>query len=123
MISPLIFLASLIEKFDFPEAVGPEIFDIWHKAARPGHGAAQTWHSSLPVALHSSTWCGDRAISYLNNQTENEPFCSWISFPDPHHPFDCPTPWSTMYNLDDVDLNLIQDHECAKKKCRSEKSM
>jgi len=25
MISPLIFLASLTEKLDFPEAVGPEI--------------------------------------------------------------------------------------------------
>jgi hypothetical protein len=25
MISPLIFFASLIEKFDLPEAVGPEI--------------------------------------------------------------------------------------------------
>ena len=92
------------ERFVFEEAGGPEIFDIWHKPAKPGYGAAQTWHSSLPVALHSSTWCGDRAISFLNNQNKNEPFCSWVSFPDPHHPFDCPTPWSTMYNLDDVDL-------------------
>ena len=58
----------------------------------------------MPVALHSSTWCGDRAIALLNNQKENEPFCSWISFPDPHHPFDCPIPWSTMYNIDEVDL-------------------
>jgi hypothetical protein len=28
MISPLIFLANLIEKFDLPEAVGPEIKTI-----------------------------------------------------------------------------------------------
>ena len=92
------------ERFVFDEAGGPEIFDIWHKPAFKGHGAAQTWHSSMPVALHSSTWCGDRAIALLNNQKENEPFCSWISFPDPHHPFDCPIPWSTMYNIDEVDL-------------------
>ncbi len=92
------------ERFVFDEAGGPEIFDIWHKPAFDGHGAAQTWHSSMPVALHSSTWCGDRAIAFLNNQKENIPFCSWISFPDPHHPFDCPIPWSTMYHLDEVDL-------------------
>ena len=92
------------ERFVFDETNGPEIFDLWHKPAKPGHGAAQTWHSSLPVAMHSSTWCGDRTVSFLNDQQENEPFCAWVSFPDPHHPFDCPTPWSTMYNLDDIDL-------------------
>ncbi len=92
------------ERWVFSEAAGPDIFDLWYKPAKPGFGAAQTWHSSLPVALHSSTWCGDRVISFLNNHTKDEPFCAWVSFPDPHHPFDCPSPWSTMYNLDEVDL-------------------
>jgi arylsulfatase A-like enzyme len=27
-----------------------------------------------------------------------------VSFPDPHHPFDCPEPWSTMYPPDAVPL-------------------
>ena len=66
------------ERFVFEEAGGPEIFDIWHKPAKPGHGAAQTWHSSLPVALHSSTWWIEH--SFLNNQNKNEPFCSWVLF-------------------------------------------
>ena len=92
------------ERFVFDEANGPEIFDLWHKPAKSGHGASQTWHSSLPVAMHSSTWCGDRTVSFLNEQKEDKPFCTWVSFPDPHHPFDCPTPWSTMYDLDDIDL-------------------
>lgn len=92
------------ERWVFSEAASPEIFDLWNKPAKPGHGASQTWQSSLPVAFHSSTWCGDRAISYLNKQKKDEPFCAWISFPDPHHPFDCPYPWSSMYDLDEVDL-------------------
>jgi arylsulfatase A-like enzyme len=28
----------------------------------------------------------------------------WVSFPDPHHPFDCPEPWSLLYDPKDVPL-------------------
>lgn len=28
----------------------------------------------------------------------------WISFPDPHHPFDYPVPWSELHAPEDVDL-------------------
>lgn len=36
------------------------------------------------------------------NQSNN--FCVWASFPDPHHPFDAPEPWSRLHDPDDVDL-------------------
>ena len=32
------------------------------------------------------------------------PFCLWASFPDPHHPFDAPEPWSRLHDPDEVDL-------------------
>lgn len=68
-------------------------------------GAPQTWHSGLEPAWHNSTWIGDRAISYLNDRADkDEPFCAWVSFPDPHHPFDCPLPWSLLHKPEDVDL-------------------
>ncbi|MEO1016805.1 MAG: sulfatase-like hydrolase/transferase [Pseudomonadota bacterium] len=72
-------------------------------------GAPQTWHSGLPVAWHNSTWVGDRTIGYLNTHAEdaksgNKPFCAWASFPDPHHPFDCPVPWSLLHDPNDIDL-------------------
>jgi arylsulfatase A-like enzyme len=28
----------------------------------------------------------------------------WVSFPDPHHPFDCPEPWSSMYDPKSITL-------------------
>ena len=28
----------------------------------------------------------------------------WASFPDPHHPFDCPSPWCYLHRPEDVDL-------------------
>ena len=78
---------------------------LWAGETRPGTGAAQTWNSALPVAWHTSTWVGDRAISWLRGrQGKAEPFCARVSFPDPHHPFDCPEPWSRMYDPKDMVL-------------------
>ena len=69
----------------------------------PETGAVQTWSSALPVAWHNSTWVGDRTITLLDRH-QKEPFCIWASFPDPHHPFDAPEPWSRMHSPDDVEL-------------------
>ncbi|RZS84223.1 sulfatase-like hydrolase/transferase [Pigmentiphaga kullae] len=69
----------------------------------PPSGAPQTFRSALPAAWHNSTWIGDRTIEFLRNQGDT-PFCLWASFPDPHHPFDCPEPWSRLHHPDDVDL-------------------
>ncbi|MBI4081198.1 MAG: sulfatase-like hydrolase/transferase [Candidatus Lambdaproteobacteria bacterium] len=70
---------------------------------RPDVGAEQTWHSQLPPAFHTSTWCADRTIRLLERYRE-QPFCIWSSFPDPHHPFDAPEPWSRLHHPDEVDL-------------------
>ena len=69
----------------------------------PVTDAAQTYHSGLPVAWHNSTWIGDRTIEFLR-ANKDKPFCAWASFPDPHHPFDCPEPWSRLHHPDEVDL-------------------
>ncbi|MEM7632510.1 MAG: sulfatase-like hydrolase/transferase [Pseudomonadota bacterium] len=66
-------------------------------------GAAQTWHSKLPVEWHNSTWTANQAIDWLA-QPHADPFCAWVSFPDPHHPFDAPEPWSHLHDPAEVDL-------------------
>ena len=67
-------------------------------------GAAQTFHSRIPLEWHNTTWTADRAIDWIEQQDGEEPFCTWISFPDPHHPFDAPKPWSDLHKPEDVDL-------------------
>jgi arylsulfatase A-like enzyme len=75
---------------------------LW-AAETPEAGAAQTCHSALPVAWHNSTWIADRTIGWLKEaRKKGKPFCAWVSFPDPHHPFDCPEPWSSMYDPRDM---------------------
>lgn len=92
------------EKWFFDTVGGEDAFDLWKDETRPGTGAAQTWSSALPVAWHSSTWATDRALRWLHKRDESKPFCLWLSLPDPHHPFDCPEPWSRLHDRDEVDL-------------------
>ncbi|MGC6536943.1 MAG: sulfatase-like hydrolase/transferase [Candidatus Puniceispirillaceae bacterium] len=84
---------------------GEELNRLYNENAKDTKGAAQTWHSKLPVAFHNSTWTADRAINWLQQDNRgDEPFCAWVSFPDPHHPFDAPEPWSHLHDPAEVDL-------------------
>lgn len=77
---------------------------MWENAGET-KGAAQVWHSKLPVAWHNTPWTADRAIEWLRHGRDGDrPFCTWVSFPDPHHPFDCPEPWSRLHDPAGVDL-------------------
>jgi arylsulfatase A-like enzyme len=82
---------------------GDALQRLYETALEPRSTAVQTFHSALPVAFHNSTWIGDRTIAYLEAHRD-EPFCAWASFPDPHHPFDAPVPWSLLHHPDEVDL-------------------
>lgn len=67
--------------------------------------AAQCWHSQLPPEWHYTPWTADRAMNWLRDGRDpQKPFCAWISFVDPHHPFDCPEPWSHLHDPAKVDL-------------------
>ena len=91
------------ERWFHADGRGAERIRAYRRNAGDTKGAAQTWHSELPVAWHNSTWTADRAIERLR-QDRAAPFCTWVSFPDPHHPFDCPEPWSRLHDPAEVDL-------------------
>ena len=69
----------------------------------PVTGAHETFHSGLPLTWHNSNWIADRSIEYIREHRDT-PFCLWASFPDPHHPFDAPEPWSWLHRPEDVEL-------------------
>jgi arylsulfatase A-like enzyme len=81
-----------------------EALKLWAQGLPPDVGAAQTWSSALPVAWHSSTWLADRTLSFLHTRDQQKPFCTWVSFPDPHHAFDCPEPWVRLYDPKSIKL-------------------
>ncbi len=93
------------ERWFFADGRGHEKNAAYQQNGRDTKGAAQTHHSMLPVAWHNSTWTADRAIAWMQDRPEDaDPFCAWVSFPDPHHPFDAPEPWSRLHAPEDVDL-------------------
>ena len=81
-----------------------EGWDLHVTGAPPDTGAANTWNSQLPEAWHHSNWTADRTIAFLDEQDSSKPFCAWTSFPDPHHPFCPPEPWSRLHPHEDIDL-------------------
>ena len=91
------------EHWYYADGRGDEKNRLYQAHAIEGTGAVQTWHSALPVAWHNSTWIGNQAIRYIERHRD-EPFFLWASFPDPHHPFDAPLPWSRLHAPDDLSL-------------------
>jgi len=83
-----------------------EAWRLWGEEFEPSMSASQTWHSKLPAAWHSTTWVTDRTVNFLNESSETDkPFCLWASYPDPHHPFDAPSPWSRLHHPEEVDIS------------------
>ncbi|MGQ0547086.1 MAG: sulfatase-like hydrolase/transferase [Betaproteobacteria bacterium] len=91
------------ERWFHKDGRGEALQRLYETQLEPRSSAMQTFHSALPPAFHNSTWVGDRTIEFLS-KNQNSKFCIWASFPDPHHPFDAPDPWSRMHHPDEVDL-------------------
>jgi arylsulfatase A-like enzyme len=53
-------------------------------------GAPEVKHNPIPRERYHTDWIADRAIAHLRERPVDEPFFAWVSFPDPHHPFDPP---------------------------------
>ena len=81
------------------------ILDLWNTDMGPESGVKDVFNSALPVARHSSSWVGDRAIDWITSRDKEKPFVMWASFPDPHYCFDCPAPWAYLHHPDEVDIS------------------
>ncbi len=92
-----------------------EAWDLWPQNLGEKPSASQTWNSALPAAWHSTTWVTDEARSFIGEQSDDAPFCLWVSYPDPHHSFDCPEPWSRMYHRDEVDISTTHARDLDKR--------
>lgn len=92
------------ERYYHADGQGAAKHALYRQSAFDTQGAAQCWHSELPLMWHNTPWTADRAIAWLHDRPRDKPFCAWVSFPDPHHPFDCPLPWSRLHHPSEVDL-------------------
>jgi len=53
-------------------------------------GAPEVKVNPIPRGLYHTDWVRDRAEGFLRAHDPSAPFFLWVSFPDPHHPWDPP---------------------------------
>lgn len=61
-------------------------------------GAPQTKHNPIPRDLYHTDWVADRTMAWLDGVGDDDDFFCWMSFPDPHHPWDPPE--SELHRID-----------------------
>ena len=66
--------------------------------------APQVWPTDVPRALYHTDWVADRTLNWLEEQQEDTPWFCWMSFPDPHHPWDPPASEISRINWRDLPL-------------------
>jgi arylsulfatase len=63
-----------------------------------------------PVEVSGSYLLADTAVRYLSDERRaGDPFFLWLSFPDPHTPYQAPEPYASLYNPADVPLPPADD--------------
>jgi arylsulfatase A-like enzyme len=67
-------------------------------------GAPETRINPIPRDWYHTDWVADRTISWLDTVGDDEPWFAWMSFPDPHHPWDPPSSERHRVNWRDLDL-------------------
>ena len=75
-------------------------------AAQPGGetGAPETRINPIPREWYHTDWVADRTIAYLDSLPDDADWFVWMSFPDPHHPWDPPASEQHRCNWRDLDL-------------------
>jgi arylsulfatase A-like enzyme len=87
---------------------GYNVWDELHSASYPQHA---TVRSAFPEEHHQTTWITDRAVDYLEQHPRDRPFFLWVSYVHPHHPFNPPAPYDTMYRMEDMPLPVWSEEE------------
>jgi arylsulfatase A-like enzyme len=75
-------------------------------SAEPGGetGAPETRINPIPRDWYHTDWVADRTIAYLDALPDDADWFVWMSFPDPHHPWDPPASELHRCNWRDLDL-------------------
>ncbi|MEY2567602.1 MAG: hypothetical protein QOE35_2131 [Actinomycetota bacterium] len=78
--------------------------------ATPGGdtGAPETKNNPIPRDWYHTDWIADLVTTWLDTIGDDEPWFCWMSFPDPHHPWDPPA--SELHRVPWQDLDLPAGH-------------
>lgn len=90
---------------------------MWVNHAGGGDtGACQVHHNPVPREIYHTDWVADRTIDYLDSLDAKDDWFVWMSFADPHHPWDPPA--SELSRCDWRDLPLPDGYPGSVDACR-----
>jgi arylsulfatase A-like enzyme len=78
-------------------------------------GAPQVAVNPIPRAQYHTDWVADRTVAFLDGLAADEDWFVWMSFPDPHHPWDPPA--SETRRVPWRDLDLPPGHPGSPERC------
>jgi len=71
------------------------------------YSCPQAYRTPIPEDLYPTGYIRDRAVDYISSRADqDDPFFAFVSFPDPHHPFNPPGKYWDMYTPDDFKVSL-----------------
>jgi arylsulfatase A-like enzyme len=96
-----------------PEATGSfyNVLDRELQVNAEGGGdtnAPQIKVNAIPREWYHTDWVAQRTIAWLQSLPDDRDWFCWMSFPDPHHPWDPPA--SEMHRLNWKDLELPEGY-------------
>ena len=71
-------------------------------------GAPETMNNPIPREIYHTDWLADLTINHLDTFDDGDDWFVWLSFPDPHHPWDPPE--SELGRVPWQDLDLPPGH-------------
>jgi len=71
-------------------------------------GAPQVKDNPIPREWYHTDWVADRTIAWLDSLDDGDDWFAWMSFPDPHHPWDPPA--SELGRVDWRDVPLPEGY-------------
>jgi arylsulfatase A-like enzyme len=96
-----------------------ELLKPENASEQPPEDLDEIWLCALPVELHYNTWITNCAVNFLNtirgsDQDSEKAFFLFISYPDPHHPFDPPVEYAQRYQAEDMPLPTVEGDELSR---------
>ena len=67
-------------------------------------GAPEVSYNPIPREAYHTDWTARRTVDYIDTLDPDDNWFIWMSFPDPHHPFDLPETEARRYDWRDLPL-------------------
>ncbi|WP_410050019.1 sulfatase-like hydrolase/transferase [Actinomadura sp. CNU-125] len=88
---------------EHPESTGG-FLRIFSAAPGGDTGAPGVARNPVPREHYHTDWVADRTMAWLDTLDDDDDWFCWMSFPDPHHPWDVPASEAGRFDWRELDL-------------------